>query len=409
MELNFKVLKNIENKIGDSFYILDIEKFEQNYQNFLAVFRSIYPSTKIAYSYKTNYIPIICKTVNKNGGYAEVVSEMEYDLAIQVGVEFQNIIVNGPVKPKRALEKFFLNGSIVNLDSYTEANYLKYLAKKHTDKLFYTGLRCNFEFSGLNISRFGLDVEAPAFIELIAELQKINNVKLICLHCHFPNRELELFNERVEKMIDLYKKYYKDGQPFFIDLGGGLGGNLDEFIKEQLNYDVANYQDYANIIATKFRNEFLNSKTKPVLILEPGTALVADTMKYVCKVLEIKKIRDKYIAITSGSKVNFHPLSSKINLPVKVFCKNNENEIFYNSIDMSGYTCMENDYLFRNYSGSVKVGDFLVLDNVGSYSIVFKPPFILPNFPIITIKNEMIDIVKRAETFEDIFQTYIIN
>ena len=43
--------------------------------------------------------------------------------------------------------------------------------------------------------------------ELIAELQKINNVKLICLHCHFPNRELELFNERVEKMIDLYKKF----------------------------------------------------------------------------------------------------------------------------------------------------------------------------------------------------------
>jgi diaminopimelate decarboxylase len=131
-------------------------------------------------------------------------------------------------------------------------------------------------------------------------------------------------------------------------------------------------------------------------------------MKFVCKVVEIKKIRNKYIAITSGSKINFQPLSSKLNLPIKVYSKNKIKRQFFDTIDISGYTCMENDYLYKNYSGELCVGDFIVFDNVGSYSIVFKPPFILPNVPIISLNSDKIDIIKEAETFEHIFQTYKI-
>jgi len=131
-------------------------------------------------------------------------------------------------------------------------------------------------------------------------------------------------------------------------------------------------------------------------------------MQYVCKVVEIKNIRNRYIAITSGSKINYHRLATKLNLPFSVCSNNNQQRQFYDSIDISGYTCMEDDYLYTNYRGELGIGDYLVFDNVGSYSVVYKPPFILPNVPIITLDNGSIEILKEAETFEYIFQTYHI-
>ena len=62
---------------GDAFYILDSKKFNNNFIELSNAFKTIYPNFNIAYSYKTNYTPKLCKIVNKNGGYAEVVSEME--------------------------------------------------------------------------------------------------------------------------------------------------------------------------------------------------------------------------------------------------------------------------------------------------------------------------------------------
>ena len=49
-----------------------------------------------------------------------------------------------------------------------------------------------------------------------------------------------------------------------------------------------------------------------------------------------------------------------------------------------------------------------VVHNCGSYSLVMKPPFILPNFPVLDISEGEVELIKRAETFEDIFHTYNI-
>ena len=52
------------------------------------------------------------------------------------------------------------------------------------------------------------------------------------------------------------------------------------------------------------------------------------------------------------------------------------------------------------------MGDIVVFENVGSYSVVLKPPFILPNFPIIEWDNGQTRVVKRKESFDDLFHTY---
>ena len=73
---------------------------------------------------------------------------------------------------------------------------------------------------------------------------------------------------------------------------------------------------------------------------------------------------------------------------------------------MVGYTCLEQDVLYRDFCGELSVGDYIEFGNVGGYSLVDKPPFIQPDCPMIAIKEGKQELIKRAETFEDIFKTF---
>ena len=414
MQIDFKLIDKLSNIHGDSFYLLDSERFARNYDEFLDAFRDIYAKAYTAYSYKTNYIPKLCSIIDRKGGYAEVVSEMEYDLAIKLGVSPENIIVNGPYKNKQVLEKFLLNGSIVNLDSFNEVTIVEKIAQNNLDIVLPIGIRCNFEINDSLISRFGFDVDSEDFFHAFNILRKINNIDIKGLHCHFPNRDIESYIVRVDRILHLVSQLFPS-PPEFIDVGGGYFGKVSQSLEKQFNYKVPGYQEYANVIASKFKDFFkdLDESEKPKLLLEPGSALVADTMKFVAKVIDIKRIRNKSIAMTTGSKFNISLLSSNINLPVSVYSnpeKNHKQEHF-DSIDISGYTCIESDYLYKGYKGHLSTGDYVVFDNAGSYSIVFKPPFILPNVTVIDYDNQTggHEVVKRKETMEDVFSTFIFD
>ena len=96
---------------------------------------------------------------------------------------------------------------------------------------------------------------------------------------------------------------------------------------------------------------------------------------------------------------------SGVNPPITVY-PIGKDRTYYTDIDLAGYTCIESDVLYRNYTGELGVGDFLVFSNCGSYSIVMKPPFILPDFPVVDISGGHIELIKRREQFDDLFHTY---
>ena len=78
----------------------------------------------------------------------------------------------------------------------------------------------------------------------------------------------------------------------------------------------------------------------------------------------------------------------------------------YQDLDMVGFTCIEGDVLYHNYTGKLAHEDAIVISNCGSYSLVMKPPFILPNFPVLDICDGEVEVIKRGETFDDLFHTF---
>ncbi len=405
--MDFNLLDKLSIEYGESFYLLDSNVFSSNYDQFLFEFRRIYQNTHIGYSYKTNYIPRLCQILNDKGGYAEVVSEMEYDLALKVGVDYDKIIVNGPYKTKNTLKKFLFNGSIVNLDSIREIEFVLEIAEESRSRDFAVGIRTNFDIRDDNFSRFGIDVNSPLFDTWISKLKQASNIKVEGIHCHFPNRDLESYVYRAEEILNLVDIVF-DEHPKYIDIGGGFFGKMHQDLKDQFSCSVPEFREYAEVIATRFEKKYrsLSDESKPILFLEPGSALVANSMKFVAKIIEIKEVRGRNIAMSTGSKFNIGLLSSKVNMPMTVYGANDNESKDFELIDISGFTCIESDYLYKGYSGKLNRDDYIVFDNVGSYSVVFKPPFILPNVPIIEVNKDN-TLIKRKETTEDIFKTFI--
>lgn len=398
-QINKEIIINLREKYGDAFYLLDSDQFRLNFLELKEEFSSIYPNFNIAYSYKTNYTPKFCKIVNELGGYAEVVSEMEAELAIKCGVDPQKIIWNGPIKNLVKLEEFLFMGGTINIDSIDEAEFIRELAGK-TDTILNVGVRCNFDVNDGVISRFGFDVDGEDFKKALNIVINTPNLHFVNFQCHFAKRQIEYWPARAKGMIDLIEKL--GIIPERVDIGGGMFGKMADSLKNQFISQIPDYKAYAGAVATVFAEYFREKEIMPELLIEPGSAIVGDCMKFVGTVKTIKNVRGKNLASVLGSQKNIN--MSGVNPPMEVLhMSKGEN---YKDLDLVGFTCIEDDVLYKNYSGNIAEGDAIVISNCGSYSLVMKPPFILPNFPVLDILGEDVEVIKRAETFDDIFHTF---
>ena len=403
MKLNSELIKEIVRNYGAAFYLLESEQFRTNYMELKEAFSKIYPNFNIAYSYKTNYTPKLCRIVNELGGFAEVVSDMELEIALRVGVPPAKIIWNGPFKNSKKVEELLVLGGTVNIDSVYEIDVIRKVAEKYPLHTLNVGIRCNFDIEDGVVSRFGFDTKSEEFYQVLDFVRNTKNVHLINMQCHFATRRLETWEPRAKGMLSLLDEL--ELIPERIDLGGGLFGKIADSLKAQFDSHIPSYQEYANVVAPLFMEKFKDKKNAPLLMIEPGSALVGDCMKFVSQVINIKSVRGKKIATLLGSIYNINPTLNTKNPPIEVYSMGKQQKE-YHDLDFGGFTCIESDYLYKHFKGELAVGDMVEFGNVGSYSVVLKPPFILPNFPILDICGEHVEIIKRGENFDDLFHTF---
>lgn len=416
MKLSRFFLDQVAASHGPSFYLLDASRFQDNFTRLTAAFRSHYPLTTIAYSYKTNYVPRYCELVSQLGGYAEVVSSMEMMLALKLGAPASKIFFNGPYKEHEHVQALLEAGGTVNIDSWEELQRIAHSADQHTDEPFKLGLRCNFEVHDGLLSRFGFDTDSQSFLDAVALIDGHPKLKLTGLHCHFATRSLDCWKNRTQGMIAVIDRNFRHriADLTHVSLGGGIYGHMPDDLKVQFPVTIPEFEDYAAAAALPFARylDEVGGKHRPKLIIEPGTALVADAMKYVCRVNSIKHVRGRTVVSLTGSSYNINPNPNRKNVPIECFSDPTvADRIELSGAYFGGYTCIEGDYLYKDFSGSLAVGDFIVFDDVGSYSVVMKPPFILPNVAIVEPLSDGKNyrLIKRRESFDDIFSTYLFD
>ena len=126
--------------------------------------------------------------------------------------------------------------------------------------------------------------------------------------------------------------------PERIDLGGGIFGKMDESLKSQFSSRIPEYTEYAEAAGTVIADYFNKIEQKPELIIEPGSALVGDCMRFVGTVRTIKNVRGKDYASVLGSQKNIS--MTGVNPPVEVIAMGGEQREYHN-LDFVGFTCIE--------------------------------------------------------------------
>lgn len=397
---------NLFEIFGSPLYVFDIQGFVANFYNLQNAFSNEYANYIPGYSYKTNYTPHICKLVKDLGGYAEVVSDMEYWVAKRIGYTDDMIIYNGPCKGA-AMENHILNGGISNVDNEAEADRVIAIAQSHPDIFIRIGVRINTDIGAGFVSRFGLEVGSESMDRVVAKIKTQPNIKLVGLHMHVSRaRYIEAWQRRIDNLIAAADMYI-DGIPDYLDIGSGMFADMEDSLHKQFSIKVPTYEEYAKVVAGTMAKHYSGCKKMPILFSEPGTTVVARYLSLFTTVKAIKQIGDRSIAILDCDIHNAGETCQMMKVPYSHFhC--GEGHESGNPVDLTGYTCLEQDCLYKDFPESVKVGDVLEFRNVGGYSVVYKPPFIQPNCSMVAIKEDGTIIeIKRKETFEDIFQTFV--
>jgi len=406
-------IKKLESIAGGSpFYLVDRRRFEQNYDNLTTAFSLRWSPFILAYSYKTNYLPYLCGIVRDKGGWAEVVSRTEYDLALKIGHEPKKIIFNGPVKSADDITLALDNGSILNVDSEAELALVTAHAKAHPDRQIPLGLRINIGLcdeaghshiqNSLKTGRFGLDPK-----HLRAEdwgLKTGDNLKVVSLHGHTSttDRNRWCFEVITKTLCGIAEHYFSDTVEM-INVGGGFFGKMHPDMPFK---DTPSFDDYAEVVCNILKSSRWAQVKNPTLVIEPGVAMVADAVSFLTKVVSVKTIREKTFVTVDGSAFNTKPTFHSVNMPHQVIRQNRE--VPTGTFDVVGATCMEKDILLKDITAPVpQPGDFIQIDSIGAYTLVMTPPFINPAPAILADEGGgKYKLVRNKQTLDEIFSNY---
>ena len=362
----------------------------------------------MGYSVKTNSLPWLLNHLRKEGFYAEVVSDSEYDLARRLGYDADKIIYNGPIKDRAVFKQVIKDGGIVNLDSNYELDWLEEMSA--SAMAIKVGIRINADIASLSPNeelleedggRFGYCLENGTVAQVVERIKSMPNVKLSGLHLHSStkSRSVEVYGALAKLAVNVARDYNLDVE--YIDMGGGYFGGRD---------DMPNYRDYFGVIARVLSECF--SKDKVTLIAEPGVSLVSRASSLITEVIDTKDIRGHRYVVTTGSRVLLNPQVTRHTYPHHIEYMESPTATRENNLSepptgagrtdlpapdgprqplpsqwICGSTCMEYDRLFEIRDGAeLKPGDRVVYDLAGGYTIALSPLFI-HYFPKVIIEK----------------------
>lgn len=368
------------NSLQTPCFIFDPMEFERSVKGFQDALKSHFSNAIIGYSVKTNSTPYAMKMAGEIGVYAEVVSYDEYQLARLCSFEIDHIVYNGPMKSKDTFIEAVANGAIVNIETKRELEWLKELP---ADGDYKVGIRLNINISRVSSedadgendnSRFGFSDETSEFSDAIKMISQHGNVTLSGLHIHRTahSRSIRFYENSIRYACEVIRKYGL--QLDYIDVGGGYFGIFP---------NKPTYQQYSDGFYSVLEQYGLDNLT---VIVEPGNALVASCFSFLSEVIDVKQVeKERWFITTDGSRNDIDPFFKKIGyLDEELYQRDTLN---VPEQIIAGCTCLEYDRIFTLYNKPLlSVGDRLLYNNVGAYTMCLTPMFIryIPN---IYIKN----------------------
>lgn len=406
-------------KYGSPLYVMDENIIRQNCRTYKQAIDKYYDGKGLVlYASKALCCKAICKIAEQEGLGLDVVSGGELYTAIQAGVSMDKIYFHGNNKTIDEI-RFAIDNEIrmFVVDNKEELYNVNSIAKEK-DRIVNISFRIkpgveahthDFVQTGQIDSKFGVALENGEAIDIVRQAAKLENVKIIGIHCHIGSQifDLEPFETAARIMLEFISQV-KDEIGVEIDelnLGGGYG------IKYTDKDDPVEYDSYIKAVSKVVKSVCDEKRIKmPFIIMEPGRSIVAPagiTLYTVGSIKEIKDIRT-YVSVDGGIADN--PRYALYEADYDMLVANRPLGERTEIVTIAGKCCETGDLIAKDIAmPKMEKGDVIAVLATGGYNYSMSSNYNrIPRPPIILVKDGKSRVIVKREDYNDIVRNDIL-
>jgi diaminopimelate decarboxylase len=415
---------------GTPLHVLNRDRLAATALEFRRAFESIYPKdVSVHYAFKCNAVPAVVETVSSAGLKAEVMSAFELDLALQLGFQSGDIIVNGPWKPDALLTRCVAsNVRFIVVDSLEELGAVHGVCEDLGSAVDIL-LRINPDYipRGMNQGAstgsrkgcaFGLDLVGGEVDKALARLESMHWVRFRGFHFHIGTgiRNPGDYNRALRCLTPAFRSARARGLCVeTMDIGGGFAARTTREMttREMLLYQgwerlptgvkpggTAAFASFATAITLALRELFQEDEL-PELIVEPGRSIASPNQLLLLTVHRVKERSGvKKWLITDGGL-------GTVSVPTyyeyhEVFLCNDVNRPRTQRVTITGPVCFAGDVVYKNKPmPEVRPGEVLAVMDSGAYFTAMESSFGFPRPAIVAASGGRHWVVRRRESYDD--------
>lgn len=332
----------------------------------------------VGYSFKTNYLAAESGVFKSLGGWAEVVSEREYELARRLGYPGAEIILNGPHKPNSLLRAASRDGALINLNDLNELDRLQTIAASDgmTPRV---GLRLSATLPRIGHSRFGFSMENDEAITAVRTLTLAPALRLEGLHTHAygDTDDPEIYRLAADRLGAFAQRHIANYRQTlkYLDVGGGYPAHSPK-PKSRTEWAPQEIDVYVKSVADALKKYFDPADKRQTLVMEPGRYLTCDGIVLATQVVHAFD-RNGQQQVNCDGSISMIPLTHYCPQIINAYSSELQpkGDHVVPTI-IHGSTCRENDLLYNGPFPRVTRGDYLLHFAAGAYNSSLSPDFI---------------------------------
>lgn len=427
-------------RFGTPLYVISEDQLRRNARRFVAAFDSRWPEgeVRVLASIKANYTLALRRILTQEGLGCDTFGPGELEAALRCGVDPALISVNGSVKSRAHIERAVATGARITLDSAREVELVRDVARRLGARAV-VRFRLRPDYLELDMPSEFVEEDVPirAFArtykpgiptadllelgpEALAaeELDVAGAMAHLGRHHHDPAVWGGMVRGFVATLAEL-SSAWGGWTPREIDVGGGFTSPRDPTGRAlrrgagrpELGPSV---EDHAEAVTSALRSELRNVGIDArglVLEVEPGRALFADAGIHLATVGNVKRELgrepERWLETDTTEMFLLDLLIEHDVFPIVV--ANHAGEPPAEPVDVVGMSCGFDVLATGVALPEARPGDVLAFLDTGAYQDAASTNFnALPRPATVLVWQDAVEVVKRAETVEDVFRRDVI-
>ena len=420
LRLDGIVLGDLLARFGSPLHVVDATRLASNIARFTARPPGASRACEVFYSYKTNPVPELLRSLAATGIGADVASAYELWLALRLGIDPAHIVYNGPEKSEESLRLAMSRGiALINANTRSELAKIASVARTVGAR---PAIGIRVVVPGSIGGQFGERIDNGAALAAFEEALRHPELRVVAIHSHVNGEiasvaTLDALLSHLFAFADVLEDRLGVDLEI-LDVGGNLACPTVSHVSQRdrrlaMSFGreplprapeaVLTIDAYVERLIGRVERHFAaRNRHAPRVFVEPGRAMTGNAQMLLCKVASLREPDDAgmtWAVLDAGLNVA-DPLRNEIHQFFALRSAPNAPERLYR---LMGPSCTLADQLVAACRlPELSVGDGIAIMDSGAYFVPFATCFSRPRPAVVRVSHGSVDLLRRAETFDDL-------